>query len=208
MILSRITVDWRHAANPYDIHRALWRLFPRQPKEARENFAARRTGFLFRIETLVVGRGAMVLMQSATPPAAEADGARVLRLSNPFDPILQTGQRLGFLLTANPVKAIADENGRLNCKGEMKKCRVPLLREEEQRAWLVRKLDGTALLENVDLRTDRPLYFRKQGVGKIVPVTFEGALRVTDSAELVHHLKNGIGPAKAFGCGLMLARRL
>lgn len=208
MILSRITVDWRNAANPYDIHRALWRLFPGQAKEARENFAARRTGFLFRIETLAVGHGAMVLMQSATPPTAEAEGARVLRLSSPFGPILQTGQRLGFLLTANPVKAIADENGRLNCKGEMKKCRVPLLREEERRAWLARKLDGAAELENVELRTDRPLYFRKQGVGKIVPVTFEGTLQVTGGAELVHHLKNGIGPAKAFGCGLMLVRRL
>lgn len=208
MILSCVNVDWRHTANPYDIHCTLWQLFPGQPKEARENFAARRAGFLFRIEALAAGRGAMVLMQSATPPAAEAEGARVLRLSSPFDPVLQTGQRLGFLLTANPVKAIADENGRLNCKGEMKKCRVPLLREEERRAWLARKLDGAAELENVELRTNRPLYFRKGKVGKIVAVTLEGTLRVTNGAELVHHLKNGIGPAKAFGCGLMLVRRL
>jgi CRISPR system Cascade subunit CasE len=208
MILSRITVDWRNAANPYDIHCALWRLFPGQPKEARENFAATRAGFLFCIEALAVGRGAMVLMQSATPPVPEAEGARVLRLSNPFDPVLQTGQRLGFLLTANAVKTIADESGRLNDKGEIKKCRVPLLREEERRTWLARKLDGAAELENVELRTDRPLYFRKQGVGKIAPVTFEGVLRVTDGVKLVHHLTNGIGPAKAFGCGLMLVRRL
>jgi CRISPR system Cascade subunit CasE len=36
---------------------------------------------------------------------------------------------------------------------------------------------------------------------------FEGVLRVTESARFLGALLNGIGPAKAFGCGLMLVRR-
>jgi CRISPR system Cascade subunit CasE len=93
-------------------------------------------------------------------------------------------------------------------KGEVKKCRVPLIREEEQHAWLARKLNGAAELETLELRTGRPLYFRKKVTGKIVSVTFEGILRVTDGTAFVSLLKNGIGPAKAFGCGLMLVKRI
>jgi CRISPR system Cascade subunit CasE len=39
-------------------------------------------------------------------------------------------------------------------------------------------------------------------------VTFEGLLRVTDGNAFVSLLKNGIGPAKAFGCGLMLVKTI
>lgn len=37
---------------------------------------------------------------------------------------------------------------------------------------------------------------------------YEGLLTVTDSERLLLALKHGIGPAKAFGCGLMLIRRV
>lgn len=37
---------------------------------------------------------------------------------------------------------------------------------------------------------------------------FEGELQVTDSQRFLLALENGIGPAKAFGCGLLLVRRL
>ncbi|MGA7978862.1 MAG: type I-E CRISPR-associated protein Cas6/Cse3/CasE [Chromatiaceae bacterium] len=39
-------------------------------------------------------------------------------------------------------------------------------------------------------------------------MTFEGVLTVRDPHALVRHLENGIGPAKAFGCGLMMVRRI
>ena len=49
------------------------------------------------------------------------------------------GQRLRFRLRANPIKTIRDENGRKNKKGEIKRCRVPLLKENQQIAWLKKK---------------------------------------------------------------------
>lgn len=208
MILSQVLVDWCHARNPYDIHCALWRLFPGQGPGGRTNAEEKRTGFLFRIEENRPGRGATIIMQSANPPQRGSEGASVARLSTPFEPSLKPGDRLRFLLTANPVKTITDETGRTNAKGEAKKCRVPLIREEEQRAWLVRKLNGAAELKTLELRTERPLYFRKKVTGKIVSVTFSGILRVTQGNAFVSLLKNGIGPAKAFGCGLMLVRRI
>ncbi|MGH8578633.1 MAG: type I-E CRISPR-associated protein Cas6/Cse3/CasE, partial [Gammaproteobacteria bacterium] len=162
MILSQVLVDWRHARNPYDIHCALWRLFPGQARERRTHGEEARTGFLFRIEENRPGRGATIIMQSGNPPQTGSDVAKVVRLSNPFEPSLKPGDRLRFMLTANPVKTITDTDGRTNAKGEAKKCRVPLIREEEQRAWLVRKLNGAAELEALELRTERLLYFRKK----------------------------------------------
>ncbi|MFI8927416.1 type I-E CRISPR-associated protein Cas6/Cse3/CasE [Streptomyces sp. NPDC053474] len=48
--------------------------------------------------------------------------------------------------------------------------------------------------------------FTKNGRGpKVIvnSVTFEGHLQVTNAESLTHHLLNGIGPAKAYGCGLL-----
>jgi CRISPR system Cascade subunit CasE len=39
-------------------------------------------------------------------------------------------------------------------------------------------------------------------------IDFKGILRVINRYELVVALQNGIGPDKAFGCGLMLVRRI
>jgi CRISPR system Cascade subunit CasE len=135
-------------------------------REGRTNGEEARTGFLFRIEENQLGRGATIILQSANPPQTGSEGAKVVRLSNLFDPSLKPGDCLRFLLTANPVKTITDVDGRTNAKGEVKKCRVPLIREEEQRAWLARKLNGAAELETLELRTERPLYFRKKGNGQ------------------------------------------
>jgi len=74
---------------------------------------------------------------------------------------------------------------------------------------LERKLTGGATLNSVVVHNNRPLYFRKQtSAGKIVPITFEGVLTVENSERLLEQIKHGIGPAKAFGCGLMMVRRL
>ncbi|MEK6583319.1 MAG: type I-E CRISPR-associated protein Cas6/Cse3/CasE [Nitrospirota bacterium] len=38
-------------------------------------------------------------------------------------------------------------------------------------------------------------------------MTYEGLLRVNGADTLAALLENGIGPAKSFGCGLLLVRR-
>lgn len=84
-----------------------------------------------------------------------------------------------------------------------------LIREEEQRTWLERKLAGAAAIEAATLQPRAPLYFRKGNrAGKLVAITFEGVLQVLDSTLMLSLLENGIGPAKGFGCGLLLVRKL
>lgn len=207
MFISRVEIPWEAVRNPYDFHRQLWRLFPGEERETRVSDDQDRQGFLFRIEDQGTGRPARLLVQSRRAPA-RADGLLLLG-SREIQPMRSTGQRLAFLLTANPVKTITDAERDAKPGKHSEKCRVPLIKEDDQRSWLARKLAAAATLESADILPHAPLYFRKgKRAGKLVTCTFEGVLRVNEPERLAHLLENGVGPAKGFGCGLLLVRRL
>lgn len=207
MFISRVEIPWEALRNPYEIHRRLWRLFPGESHETRGSDDEARNGFLFRIEDQSTGRPARMLMQSRKAPVS-AEGLNLLG-SREFLPSPGAGQRLAFVLTANPVKTIFDTQREAKPGKKSEKCRVPLIKEDEQRQWLARKLAGAATLERVEILPHAPLYFRKgKGGGKLGICTFEGVLRVDAPEQLAGLLLNGVGPAKAFGCGLLLVRRL
>lgn len=195
MYLSRVYVQWPKSKSAYTLHQALWTLFPNRPDDLR--------GFLFRVEQEKTGVGASILMQSQHEP--EPNGGVVeVKAKRDYTLNLLQGQHLRFLLKANPVKTINDEKGRKNAKGEIKKCRVPLIKEEEQKQWLMRHMNEIAVLEEMQVSPCLPLYFRKgQRVGKVVPVRFEGVIRVVDSLAFKELVAKGVGPAKALGCGML-----
>lgn len=200
MFLSKIMLQGAACRNPYEIHRMLWRLFP-------ENSVAKRD-FLFRVVQVEKDR-AEVLLQSDRMPENSSEAARILGCKE-YKLSLLAGQRLRFLLVANPIKMIKDEKERPGTDGNIKKCRVPLITEEQQRTWLERKLCGAALLESLELDPTLPLRFRKnreERAGKIQPVQFKGVLQVTDAGMLQVLVRSGIGPAKGFGCGLLSLAR-
>jgi len=86
---------------------------------------------------------------------------------------------------------------------------VPLIKEEDQREWVARKLASAGEIEVANVMPHAPIYFRKGNRGgKLATVTFDGVLRVSDPIRLAELLDNGVGPAKGFGCGLLLVRRL
>lgn len=204
MYLSKIHIPWVRAQNPYQFHQALWRLFPEREQAERD--------FLFRVEQQQKGIGAQVLMQSAQSPQSGADSPALLALRD-YDPVFPQGQRLRFRLRANPIKTIKDESkGAVEKKGKTftKTVRVPLLHEEQQQAWLARKLQPFAQLETLIVQPESVLYFRKgkdQRSGKIQTVMFDGILLVTEPEAFNAALKHGIGAAKAFGCGLLSVAR-
>lgn len=198
MHLSRLLLTGDHLHNPYEIHRALWQAFPSDPGQARD--------FLFRIEEHEA-RQVQVLLQSQRMPEVREENAQLLATKT-FDLSLPEGSHLRFLLIANPVKTIADEQGRLNNKGEVKKCRVPLIKEDEQIEWLKRKLGDVALANGLEIEKQAPVYFRKNHRrGKIQPFAFKGSLQIRDSKLFEDLIQRGIGPAKAFGCGLLSLAR-
>lgn len=198
MYLSRLLLTGEQLHNPYEIHRTLWLAFPDAAEQSRD--------FLFRVEQRS-SRQVQVLVQSQRQPTDKVEHARLLA-SKALELNLLEGSQLRFMLMANPVKTIADEQGRLDSKGEVKKCRVPLIKEEEQIAWLKRKLEGAALVNIVEIEKQLPLHFRKGSKpGKIQPYTFQGVLQVADAQGLQDLLQQGIGHAKAFGCGLLSLAR-
>jgi CRISPR system Cascade subunit CasE len=205
--LSRIEIPWSTIRNLYRVHKDIWLLFPGTSSEGRKSLEDERQGFLFRIEENRPGRPARLLVQSRQQPVP-SEKVNVLATKE-FNPQPRKGQIISFLLTANPVKTITDKGGRKNSKGEPKKCRIPLIKEEQQKEWLSTKLEDAATVESVTVHSLPPIFFLKKGeAGKLLSIEFGGILRVSNPGKLVEAIQNGIGPAKAFGCGLMLVRRI
>ncbi|WP_036251199.1 type I-E CRISPR-associated protein Cas6/Cse3/CasE [Methylobacter sp. BBA5.1] len=204
MYLSKIHIPWAQAQNPYQLHQALWRLFLGHEDADR--------GFLFRVEQLQRGVGAHVLMQSVMQPQS-VEQSPILLGWREYSVNIQNGQRLRFRLRANPIKTIKDSSkGTVERRGKTfaKTVRVPLVHEEQQQAWVERKLQSFAQLESLIMQLEPVLYFRKAKEGrsgKIQTVMFDGILTVTDAEALIQEMMQGIGPAKAFGCGLLSIAR-
>ncbi len=205
MYLSKVFIDFRKPKNIYQIHQDLWSLFPDQDDKSRK--------FLFRIEQQQAGVGASILMQSEIVPSSVNEQIKLLG-TREYPLSVFKNQRLRFLLIANPVKTIKDQQERKNKKGVIKSNRVPLVKEDEQQNWMERKMQSWAQLDSLRIHPCHPMYFYKRGLenkgygGKIVPVTFEGVITVQEPDELINQVKQGIGPAKAFGCGLLSLARI
>lgn len=200
MYLSKVHIDWLHAKNPYELHRALWRLFPDRPDDVR--------GFLFRVEKIEKGQGAVILMQSHEKPEQLADSVTLQALRD-LQLLIQPGQRFRFRLRANPTKTIKDmTKGTVLKKGKeyTRTVRVPLIKEDQQQLWLKRKLEGCALIESMFMQPETALNFRKDREnmsGKIQTVLFDGVIVINDVAAFEKLLELGVGPAKSFGCGML-----
>lgn len=86
--------------------------------------------------------------------------------------------------------------------------RVPLRTREELVGWISRKGDqGGFAVDGDTLRTFSRgrEYFEKQGVrGLHTAVEFQGVLTVTNSSKFHGTFTRGIGPARAFGFGLLV----
>jgi CRISPR system Cascade subunit CasE len=205
MFLSQLHIDWRKAKNPYELHRAIWELFPGRPDDQRD--------FLFRVEALEANKGARVLMLSQHFIEEQSEHCRLLA-TREWNPVFAEGQRLRFRLRANPVKSIKDESKGMRTSKQgfqyAKRVRVPLIHDDQQQAWLERKLHDIADIEQLVIQQEFPLRFRKNTqdktspmAGKIQPVLFDGVLLARSPGQLVELISKGIGPAKSFGCGLL-----
>ncbi len=125
----------------------------------------------------------------------------------PFLRRLADGQRWVFRLRANPIRSVTRDVGK---RGQ----RVALPRAADQLAWLVHRggkygfevVDGENG-PNVRVTEQRTERFRRGGPEtKLVTLNtaaFEGVLEVTDAELLRNALSQGVGSAKAYGCGLM-----
>jgi len=197
MFLSKCILSTSRPINPYQLHREIWKLFPDRPDDKRD--------YLFRVENLGQKAPQQILLQSLTKPVA--DKGKLLMLSQTKKVALQirSGQMLRFMIRANPTKRIKEENKTTN-QGRV---RVPIIDEEEMSVWLRRKLKDAAVLHEMVINGQNILYFRKgSDTGKIVAITYSGLLEIKNEKKLLNIIEKGIGPAKAFGCGLLSVSRI
>ncbi len=189
MHLSEWTIAAQDTVNPYQVHRHLWKAFPGMPDADRP--------FLFRFDRPVRHGPGKALMLSTVEPLQPDDADVCMLRAAAFQPGFEAGQRLLFSLRANPVKMLKHD-----------KNRVPLTRHEDLLEWLDRKLEKCARVVHADIAGRQALHFKKgRRPGKIVAVDFEGLLEVRHPEALRQALFHGLGPAKAFGCGMLLVRR-
>jgi CRISPR system Cascade subunit CasE len=154
------------------------------------------------------------LVEQAGWPAAEPQGWQTYDYGS-FLNRLTVGGTWSFRLTANPVHSIRRK------EGEPTK-RTAHITSRHQAAWLLDRQEGAGfsvvekrpearLSEYGDelqliVRDKRDLRFAKASERKTVSltaVTYDGRLTVTDPDVLRRTLTQGLGKAKAYGCGLM-----
>ncbi|MBU3059128.1 type I-E CRISPR-associated protein Cas6/Cse3/CasE [Pseudomonas indica] len=199
MYLTRLKLDPRSAharrdlSDAYEMHRTLARAFA-----ADEQCQPLR--FLWRLEA---GSSAwatpIVLVQAATAgswafleamPNYLRDFVESKQLA--LEGLVGGGRRYRFRLLANPTVTRLGK-------------RYGLVGEAEQLAWLGRQGERHGFSVEGALVTSSDLLSSRKGEGRIQiqRVCFEGALRVEQEEDFSRALVAGIGPAKAFGCGLL-----
>jgi CRISPR system Cascade subunit CasE len=217
MYLSRISLDREAAARmsrfaPLSASRShgmVWSWF--------SDGAMKERDFLFRVDH---EEEVVVWTLSQEPPAAptpwRADSKR-------FTPDLRKGDRMHFLLRANPTFRAAG--------GEGKGKRHDVVMDAKRRArlegsrpaeaeivtpacvnWLAQRAARCGFLVDITrTRADRYVVERfarrREGTASLATVDLSGILEVTEPDLFTKAVASGIGPAKAFGCGLMLIKR-
>jgi CRISPR system Cascade subunit CasE len=214
-VLTRIRLDsasrgvTRELADPVAVHRRTMSAF-----KTVEGSPARETlGVLWRVDT-DSSRRSMLLVQSNEPgdwnvlPDGWVGSVDTKNIDGVLDS-LRSGQTLRFRLRANATRKINTKTGDDGVRRNGQ--RVPLRSTEKALEWLARhgQAAGFDLVEDigapsVDMRSESPASGpRTGGPVTVEAVRFEGLMVVKDAVRLAYATRTGIGPAKAFGCGLL-----
>ncbi|GAB4349438.1 MAG: type I-E CRISPR-associated protein Cas6/Cse3/CasE [Gammaproteobacteria bacterium] len=219
MYLTRISLQphpdigalLHHLGDAYREHQMLWRLFD-EDRDAQRDFLYRRDPHQ---------RGPRYFLLSKRPPGNDL-GLWRIDPPKPFQPRLTPGQQLAFSLRANPVisrdgrrhDVVMDAKHRMGWKRLPQAGRPPLqqLVHEAGAAWLRERAarHGFAVDEEL-LRVEAYQQHATRRGNRVIrfsTLDFAGLLTVTEPGSFSKALAKGIGPAKAFGCGLLLVRRV
>lgn len=195
MYLTRLRLDPRSAqvrrdlSDPYEMHRTLVRPFVRDAEQSPPRI-------LWRIEPVAALSDPVMLVQAQEPAnwSVLENYLRADAETREFSPesLLRTGQSYRFRLFANPT---VTRDGK----------RQGVLGEAAQQAWLARQGQRHGFVVESLLVTGSELLRGRKGGGQIslLKVCFEGRLKVNNVAALAQAVRTGIGPGKAFGCGLL-----
>lgn len=218
MFFSRMTLSpdaprdrdgpfWRVAADPYRLHQEVWRLVGGGVDAERD--------FVYRAESL---DRRPTLYALAPRPARDPEGLWRTE-SKPWSPRLTVDEHLAFRLRANATVRIGSTRHdvvmharhRLEAEG-VPSDEWPERRALEQtagRRWLEKRAEGAGFsLLDLVVEGHHVVDMPRRGRSvRIAMLEYSGLLAITDVARFERALTTGIGPSKAFGCGMLLVRR-
>jgi CRISPR system Cascade subunit CasE len=207
--LAQLLVPTNSSERAGASHRLVWALFA--------DSAERQRDFLWREE-----RPGQFITLSRRPPQ---DPHHLFDLDyKPFEPMLSPGDRLGFTLRTNPVIARPAAKGDRGKRhdvvmdtlhavpaGERAAAR-PAAVLSAGRAWLARQgqIHGFAPVGDVAVDGYEQVRIQRHPAKPVVfsVLDISGILKVCDPDRFLASLSAGFGRARAFGCGLMLIRRV
>lgn len=217
--------DW--VGGPYAEHQWLWRFFPATPGSPRDFLFRRRDGeavpkfYVVSQRPAQAPSGAWRIQSRAYAPAVPA-GTRLcfdLR-ANPVITHTVDGKRTRHdvvmeakkqLLVARGLVRWEDWRPDQRTSDGQPDFRPPMyeLVQNTCAAWLEKRAaDHGFAVDAESLIVDAyQQHGGKKGQLRFSTVDFRGELTVSDPERFAQALRNGIGPAKAFGCGLLLVRR-
>ena len=206
--LARLLVPEGEGPRAAAGHRLVWALFA--------DTADRRRDFLWREEA----PGCFMTL-SARPPAPVPDLFDIA--TKPFEPALAVGDTLGFTLRANPVISRSAAPGQRGIRHDVVMDALRHVAPESRAAvraevasetglsWLKRQgaahgfMPGVTSVDGYEtIRLPR----EKQKPVRFSQLDLTGCLAVTDPGAFLTALAFGFGRSRAFGCGLMLIRRV
>ena len=193
-------------------HRLIWSLFADRADRLRD--------FLWRED-----KPGHFMVLSRRPPVASAERLFEFEVK-PFSPMLDCGDELGFLLRANPtiahaVPGRAHRSRRSDVVMDALKPLAPGQARQQARPHVVQEAGAVWLGRAGERSGFRPTTVEVDGYDQLrIPrapaaapmsistIDFQGALQVTDPGVFLDRLAEGFGRGRAFGCGLMLIRRI
>jgi len=197
----------------YAAHQLLWKAFPKDAGANRD--------FLFRQETRE-GLPCFFVVSGRRPINNELFQIE----TKDYAPQLEVGQRLAFSLRANPVVARRADGKKYSAKHDIwmdakreaknmgldEKKRIAHC-EDRARQWLTARAEPHGFSINdqqihVDGYFQHQFYRRNGRPIQFSSISYDGILTVVNPELLLRTLFEGIGRSRAFGCGLMLLRRV
>ena len=213
MYLSRVEINKnlrstkKLLVSPQVLHAVIEASFPCRAKDVPRN--------LWRLDAL--GNALFILTLSAQKPDfthvieqfgwPASDQSWETKDYEPFLSAIASGQQWRFRLRANPVHSVKDAASSDKERGKV----FAHVTVEQQRQWLLdlAQKHGFILEPSSFDVIDRTVraFKRQESRVTLSVVTFEGVLVVEDTSTFTQALTQGIGRAKAYGCGLMTLAR-
>jgi len=197
--LAKIEIDHETAfkaglRDSYAWHQKSWLSFPGRDREERD--------FLTRLDEL--DGGFRLLLLSPTPPTRPDWCPEPAWDCKEIPPEFFAHAAYRFSLMANPTKKVRSApDGTLRKNSR----RVAITKREDLLDWLRRKGESAGFtFEAEKTRTvprPRQAFFKKSAAGVHSATEFVGLLTVTDTAAFQQAATKGVGPAKAFGFGML-----